>query len=117
MYVNGILTQLQDLMRFIGHSCHFINEDFNIDFFSQKGHHMSDDRTDINFLSVNVRGLRNYVKRRKVFNWVHKHNGAKVYALFKKPTQIIKLKNLGNTYGEENPFSHMGPQKVVELQH
>ena len=36
MYVNGILTQLPDLMRVIGHSCHFINEDLNIDFFLRK---------------------------------------------------------------------------------
>ena len=102
-------------MRFIGHSCHFINEDFNIDFFSKKGHHISDDRTDINSLSVNVRGLRNYVKRKRSLTGCINTMEPKVYALFKKPTQIIKLKNLGNTYGEENPFSHMDPQKVVEL--
>ena len=98
MYANGILTQLPDLMRVIGHSCHFINEDLNIDFFSQKGYHMSDDRIDINFLSVNVRGLRNYVKRRKIFNWVFKHNGA---------NSICFIQEAHSDYKTEKSLKHL----------
>ena len=35
MYAKGISTQLPDLLRVIGHSFHFINEDLNIEFFSE----------------------------------------------------------------------------------
>ena len=68
---------------------------------------MSDDRTDINFLSVNARGLRNYVKRRKAFNWVYKPHGANSICFIQEAHSDYKTeKSWKHLWRGESFFSH-----------
>ena len=51
-----------------------------------------------NFLSLNVKGIREKSKRAKICTWC-KDKGADIFFFYKKHKVQLKLKRLGNCYG------------------
>ena len=63
--------------------------------------------TDIKVISLNVKGLRQYKKRRKIFNWCHKHGGDKcIYFLQETHGSKDIEKSWSNQWRGDIYFAH-----------
>ena len=65
------------------------------------------DSFDLELISLNVRGLRDYRKRRTVFNWLKKHTHETLSYYYKKLTVSKGTKGSGKRSGEVKSGMHM----------
>ena len=67
----------------------------------------------VKFYSHNVRGIRDYRKRRKIFNWFAKHEGKIVFVSYRRHIVIKVQKIAGVLSGVVPHILHMAARIVV----
>ena len=65
------------------------------------------DGFDLEVISLNTRGLRDYRKRMTVFNWLKKHTQKMLSYYYKKLTVLKGTKGSGKRSGEVKSGMHM----------
>ena len=70
----------------------------------------------LKIMSLNVRGISNFKKRRTIFTWCRRKS-ADVIFFYKKRTQTKQQKYNGKMNGAEKCFFHTVAQIHVELQY
>ena len=68
-------------------------------------------------LSLNVKGLRNPIKRQKIINWIKNQNGLNGITFLQETHSDISTCNLGRPNGMVICFLHMEQNIAVGLQY